>query len=59
MDCAMQQKILSRSVIGAGKFLVLKDLSFQDDRGRLRHWEAVDRDGEASRRIHHRPDRAG
>lgn len=33
MDCAMQQKILSRSVIGAGKFLVLKDLSFQDDRG--------------------------
>ena len=36
----MQQKILSRSVIGAGKFLVLKDLSFQDDRGRLRHWEA-------------------
>ena len=44
----MQQKILSRSVIGAGKFLVLKDLSFQDDRGRLRHWEAVDRDGEAS-----------
>lgn len=44
----MQQKILSRRVIGAGKFLVLKDLSFQDDRGRLRHWEAVDRDGEAS-----------
>lgn len=48
MDRIMQQKILSHSVIGTGKFLVLKDLSFQDDRGCLRHWEAVDRDGEAS-----------
>lgn len=42
------KKYCPGSVIGAGKFLVLKDLSFQDDRGRLRHWEAVDRDGEAS-----------
>ena len=46
MDCAMQQKILSRSVIGAGKFLVLKDLSFQDDRGPRRS----DRSGRNARR---------
>lgn len=44
----MQEKILSQAVIDAGKFLVLKDVTFLDDRGRTRHWESADRVGDAS-----------
>ena len=41
----MQQKILSGKELGAGRFLTLVELEFQDDRGRIRHWESVDRRG--------------
>ena len=41
----MQQKILSSKVLGAGRYLTLNELEFLDDRGRVRHWESVDRRG--------------
>ncbi len=41
----MQQKILSAKELGSGRFLSLVELEFQDDRGRIRHWESVNRLG--------------
>lgn len=41
----MRQKILSGKVLASGRYLVLKELEFQDDRGRIRHWESVERRG--------------
>ena len=41
----MEQKILSAKELGSGRFLSLVELEFQDDRGRIRHWESVNRRG--------------
>ncbi len=44
----MRQKIMDHTVLGSGRFLVLREIRFEDDRGRIRRWESVDRAGGAA-----------
>lgn len=44
----MKQKNLGSRLLGQGRFLNLKEIEFSDDRGRLRRWEAADRNGEGA-----------
>ncbi len=41
----MRQRILGDKILGRGRFLLLREVAFRDDRGRERIWESVDRSG--------------
>ncbi len=44
----MEAQILGARMLCRGKFLNLQEITFRDDRGRERRWEAADREGSAS-----------